>query len=195
MPKEPNAVKLDRFRPLAMINCSFKFFAKCATNRFGPVCNFLISPNQTAFLKGRFILESIVAAHEVVHEVATNKMSDFSFKLDYEKAYDMISREFLLKMLRKRGFGPKWMYKIESLLCKGSVGVRINDTNSEYFIAGKGARQGDPISHLLFNLVDDVFTRILIKANDENLISSVPPPPQILLGSLVCNMLMTPCSS
>uniref|UniRef100_A0A8R7V1G2 Reverse transcriptase domain-containing protein n=1 Tax=Triticum urartu TaxID=4572 RepID=A0A8R7V1G2_TRIUA len=67
VPKEPNAVKLDRFRPLAMVNYSFKIFAKCATNRFGPVCNTLISPNQTAFLKGRFILESIVAAHEVVH--------------------------------------------------------------------------------------------------------------------------------
>ena len=164
MPKEPNAVKLDRFRPLAMINCSFKFFAKCATNRFGPVCNVLISPNQTAFLKGRFILESIVAAHEVVHAVAINKMSRFCFKLDYAKAYDMISTKFLLKMLRKRGFGPKWMYKIESLLYNGSVRVRINDINSKYFIAGKGARQGDLVSPLLFNLVLIFFTRILIKA-------------------------------
>ena len=69
-----------------------------------------------------------MAAHEVVHAVASNKKSGFCFKLDYEKAYDMISSEFLLKMLRKRGFGPIWMYKLESLLCNGSMGVRINDT-------------------------------------------------------------------
>lgn len=176
VPKEPNAVSMDRFRPLAMINCSFKIFAKCATNKFGPVCNDLISPNQTAFIKGRFIMESIVSAHEIVHSVASNKLPGFVFKLDYEKAYDMISREFLLRTLRMRGFGPKWMYKLESLLHRGSVGVRINDTNSDFFIADKGVRQGDPVSPLLFNLVADVFTRMLKKAANNNLIAGVFPP-------------------
>lgn len=79
-------------------------------------------------------MESIVAAHEVVHAVVTSNIYGFCFKLDYDKAYDMINREFLLKMLRKRGFGPKWMLKIESLLCNGYVGVRMNDTNSEFFL-------------------------------------------------------------
>lgn len=88
----------------------------------------------------------------------------------------MISREFMLKMLRKRGFGPKWMMKLEYLLCNGSVGVRINDTNNDYFIAGKGVRQGDPASPLLFNLVTDVFTRMLIKVVSNNLIFGFFPP-------------------
>jgi hypothetical protein len=40
----------------------------------------------------------------------------------------------------------------------------LNDENSPLFSPGKGLRQGDPLSHLLFNLVGDVFTRMLIKA-------------------------------
>jgi hypothetical protein len=46
----------------------------------------LISPNQTAFLKGRYILESVVAAHEIIPEVAHGDQAGFIFKLDYEKA-------------------------------------------------------------------------------------------------------------
>jgi hypothetical protein len=53
------------------------------------------------------------------------------------------------------------------------VGVRINDVNSEYFEAGRGVRQGDRISPVLFNFVDDVFTRMLIKAADRQLISGL----------------------
>jgi hypothetical protein len=33
----------------------------------------LISPNQTAIIKGRYILESVVAAHEIIYEVPRKK--------------------------------------------------------------------------------------------------------------------------
>jgi SAM-dependent MidA family methyltransferase len=51
----------------------------------------LMSKNQTAFIKGRFILESVVAAHEVIHDIHKNKESGVILKLDYEKAYDRVS--------------------------------------------------------------------------------------------------------
>jgi hypothetical protein len=45
--------------------------------------------------------------------------------------------------------------------------VSLNDENRP----GKGLRQGDPLSPLLFNLVVDVFTRMLMKAARTNYIS------------------------
>jgi hypothetical protein len=57
IPKEANAVTIQKFRPIALTNCSFKNFSKCATNRLGFVSEELISLNQTAFIKGRYILE------------------------------------------------------------------------------------------------------------------------------------------
>jgi hypothetical protein len=46
----------------------------------------------------------------------------------------------------------------------GSICIRHNDNNTPYFNLGKGLRNGDPFSPLLFNLVIDVFTKMLIKA-------------------------------
>lgn len=74
----------------------------------------------------------MVTAHESIHDDVTKNKEGFVFKLDYEKAYDRVSRQFLLKMMYHRGFSPKWMKKVESMLFKGSVSVRINNTNSDF---------------------------------------------------------------
>ena len=73
----------------------------------------------------------------------------------------------------QRGFSPKWMKKVESLLYKSSVGVTINDCNSVFFETFKGVRHGDPASPMLFNLVADVFSRMLNKAAKNNMLTGM----------------------
>ena len=94
IPKEPDARTIQKYRPIALTNCSFKIFSKCVTNRLGGISDELIAPNQTAFIKGRFILESVVSAHEIIHDAMQKNESGFIFKLDYEKAYDKVDRGF-----------------------------------------------------------------------------------------------------
>ena len=53
--------------------------------------------------------------------------------------------------------------------------MRMNDENSSYFTPGKGLRQGDPLSPILFNLVADVFTRMLMKAANQGFIQGLLP--------------------
>lgn len=55
----------------------------------------------------------------------------------------------------------------------GSLCIRLNEEDSGYFKTGKGLRQGNPLSPLLFNLVGDVFSRMLMKAADHGLISGL----------------------
>lgn len=52
----------------------------------------------------------------------------------------------------------------------GSGGVNFN---GEDFKHEKGLRQGDPISPLLFNLVGDVLTRMLMKATRGGLVKGL----------------------
>jgi len=69
----------------------------------------LIASDQTAFIKDRYILESVVAVHEIIHEVHRNKETGVMLKLDYEKAYDRVNWGFLQEMLRSRGFRERWI--------------------------------------------------------------------------------------
>jgi hypothetical protein len=55
----------------------------------------------------------------------------------------------------------------------GSICIRINDENSVNFKPGKGLRQGDPLSPIMFNLVADIFTRMLMKVARSNLVSGL----------------------
>jgi len=108
IPKEPEAKHLMKFRPISLINYSFKIFAKALNNRLIRVADRLIASNQTAFIKGRFILDSVVAAHEIIHEVSRKKEKGIVLKLDYEKAYDRVRWDFFDQMLCSRGFGDIW---------------------------------------------------------------------------------------
>jgi len=175
IPKENNATDMKKFRPIALINCSFKIFSKALNNRLTRIIDRLISPNQTAFIKGRFTLESVVAAHEINYELARKKEPGIILKLDYEKVYDRVNWDFLIEVLKMRGFSDNWISWIVKLTQGGSVCVRLNDENGPYFSVGKGLRQGDPLSPLFFNLVVDVFTKMLIRAANHGIIRGLLP--------------------
>jgi hypothetical protein len=164
IPKEEGAINLKKIRPISLINCSFKIFVKALNNRVEQICNRLLAPNQTTFVKGRYILESVVSAHEILHDSMKRKEKGLILKLDYEKAYDKIDWQFLEEMLKSRGFEVRWVRWIMKLVKGGSICISLNDENSPFFSPGKGLRQEDPLSPLLFNLVGDVFTRMLVKA-------------------------------
>jgi hypothetical protein len=95
IPKENEARSMKKFRPISLLNCSFKIFTKVLTNRLAKIIDRLISYHQSAFIRGRFILESVVTAHEVIHEVHKNKDKGLVLKLDYEK----VNLDFLYEVL------------------------------------------------------------------------------------------------
>jgi hypothetical protein len=90
IPKEAEARTLKKYRPISLINCSFKIFSKVLNNRIETLCGRLLAPNQTAFVRGRFILESVVAAHEIVHDTVKGGQKGMILKVDYEKTYDRV---------------------------------------------------------------------------------------------------------
>jgi hypothetical protein len=72
IPKEEGARTLKKFRPISLTHCSFNVFAKALNSRLAEICDMLLACNQTAFLKGRFILASVVSVHEIIHETVKN---------------------------------------------------------------------------------------------------------------------------
>jgi mannosylglycoprotein endo-beta-mannosidase len=120
LPKKENAVQIQQYRPICLLNVSFKVFTKVATNRISELASKVIRPTQTAFMPGRNILEGVVILHETIHELHRKKMDGVLFKIDFEKAYDKVKWPFLQQALRMKGFDPLWCEWVKSL-CKGEV--------------------------------------------------------------------------
>jgi hypothetical protein len=99
IPKLQEVNVIQQYRPICLLNVSFKIFTKVATNRLNMVADKVISPTQTAFMRGRNILEGVVILHETVHEMHRKNLSGIIFKIDFEKAYDKVKWPFLLQTL------------------------------------------------------------------------------------------------
>lgn len=172
IPKVEEATNMKPFRPISLLNCSFKIFSNLMTNRLCPVVQRIVNKSQSDFIKGRYILESVVVAHEIVHSIHKSGEPGVVIKLDYQKVV-RVSWEFLFSMLQARNYDPIWISWVRQLVVGGSVGVMVNGEDSSYFKPRKGLRQGDPISPFLFNLVGDGLAKMLDKASRAGLVKGL----------------------
>ena len=133
LPKKAEATQNQQYRPICLLNVSFKIFTKVATNRLTTIAQKIISPTQTAFLPGRNIMEGAVILHETIHELHSKKQDGIIFKIDFEKAYDKVKWKFLQQTLRMKGFCGKWCSWVQQFTQGGNVNIKVNDQMGSYF--------------------------------------------------------------
>jgi hypothetical protein len=68
LPKVKEADRIQQFRHICLLNCLFKLFTKCLTIRLEPIVDRIIHKAQSAFIKDRNIMNSVLALHEILHE-------------------------------------------------------------------------------------------------------------------------------
>ena len=104
IPKVKGATNIKQYRPICLLNIVYKIITKTLTLRLNKIANKIISPNQTAFVPRRYVLDGVVVIHEVLHDFAKKNLSGIILKLDFEKAYDKASWQFLEEVMVKKGF-------------------------------------------------------------------------------------------
>ncbi|WVZ49806.1 hypothetical protein U9M48_001132 [Paspalum notatum var. saurae] len=175
IPKVGDANKIQQYRPICLLNVSFKIFTKVATNRITKVAHNIIRPSQMAFLPRRNIMEGAVVLHETLHELNRKKLNGVIFKIDFEKAYDKVRWDFLQQTMRMKGFSTSWCNWINSFVQGGNVAINVNGQTGSYFQTRKGLRQGDPLSPILFNIVVDMLAVIFNRAKVGGLVNGIIP--------------------
>ncbi|GKC64300.1 RNA-directed DNA polymerase, eukaryota, reverse transcriptase zinc-binding domain protein, partial [Tanacetum coccineum] len=148
----PNAKSVSDFRPISLIGCQYKIIGKLLANRLNIVIGDCISPMQSAFIKGRYILDGPLILNEVLDWYRQRKKEFMDFKVDFEKAFDSLRWDFLDLILDKLGFGSKWRAWISGCLHNARSSLLINGSPTKEFELFRGQRQGDPMSPFLFIL-------------------------------------------
>jgi len=86
IPKVTCPQRLTDFRPISLVGCMYKVLAKVLANRLRGVISSVVSDTQSAFVKGKQILDSILIANEVVDEAKRMNKELLLFKVDFETA-------------------------------------------------------------------------------------------------------------
>lgn len=116
----------------------------------------------------------VVTLHDILHETKQRKecgvLLKLDLKLDFKKAYDKVNWNLQFTCLKARGFNEIWCKWIMQVVAGGTVSVKLNGLTGPYIKSHKGMRQGDPLSPILFNFIADCLTRMILQAQNNNLI-------------------------
>ncbi|GKB47772.1 putative RNA-directed DNA polymerase, eukaryota, reverse transcriptase zinc-binding domain protein [Tanacetum coccineum] len=90
IPKVGNMKFVSEFRPISLIGCQYKIIGKLLANRLSRVIGSCVSVKQSAFIKGRNILDGLLILNECMAWYRKRKKALMVFKVDFEKAYDSL---------------------------------------------------------------------------------------------------------
>jgi len=173
IPKSENPQSLEEYRPISLVGCFYKILTKVLSGRIKKVIEKVIDGSQSAFLSNRGLLDSVLVVNEVMDDLKKRRKSGVVVKLDFEKAYDSVSWEFLLYMMNRLGFCGKWIQWIRAYLESTTISVLVNGSPTKEFKPSRGLRQGDLMAPFLFLIVAQGLAGLVKQVTRKNLFSGL----------------------
>jgi hypothetical protein len=183
IPKKPNPVIPQDFRPISLCNVIYKIISKSLADRIKPHLPDYISQSQSAFIAGRHISSNVILTQEIIHSFKLKSWTSQAFllKIDLAKAFDRLEWSFISQALTRIGFSPHFINLIYTCISTPSLSILINHEPTPFFYPHRGLRQGCPLSPYLFVIaINELSLRLQDGMNTSHLqgISLAPGAPQ-----------------
>ena len=161
IPKNLDSTYITNFRPISLLCVDYKILSKLISQRMKHIICKIIYSKQFCAVKGRNINQCNMELRDVIVYANQQNLELAILNLDWYKAFDTVSMDFVLKILDKFGFGQMFIEWISTLYNGIESTLSVNNILGEYFSVSRSVRQGCPLSMALFIIYQEPFYRAL----------------------------------
>jgi hypothetical protein len=165
--------ELKSYRPISLLETDYKILAKVIACRLDSVIPDLIDEDQVGFMKGRKSSTVIRLIDDTIDFLNNENKPGILLALDYSRAFDSISKDFIIWSFKKFGFGENFIKWLRVIANNTESCLNCNGWLSEFFPVETGIRQGCPLSPMTFILALEI---LAIKIRSDNTIKGIKLP-------------------
>ena len=152
------------YRPIGLLNHSYKVLGKCLLKRLMKECGWSLSDWQAGFRGGRGCRDNVLLLRVIYDNVILHKKDCVVTFIDFAGAFDSVSHKFLDKALRKAGASRKSRALFRAIYEAATGTARVlgldgNNSYSHTFDIDRGVIQGDIMSPIFFIIALDQILR------------------------------------
>jgi hypothetical protein len=142
----------NNYRGISLLSIVGKVFARVILIRLQRLAEQVYPESQCGFRAGRSTADMVFSLHQLQEKCREQKMPLYVAFIDLTKAFDLISRDGLFKVLQRIGCPPKLQSLIESFHSNMKGTVQFNGSSSEPFDIRSGVKQGCVLAPTLFGI-------------------------------------------
>ncbi|KAG8172671.1 hypothetical protein JTE90_026098 [Oedothorax gibbosus] len=155
LPKKEETVLPSDTRPISISSVVLRHFHKLLTGRLSELVEPKLDSKQCGFRPRDGIAFCISQLDRVLTDTRNEKRGLCLVSLDLCKAFDSISHQAIFYTLESMGLDKKFISYLRYVYGNGRTRLTYGGEESAPILPGRGVRQGDPLSPLIFNVVFD----------------------------------------
>ena len=159
LPKKPKATMCTEYRTLSLMSHVLKVILKVLLNRNRKKIENEISSLQSGFMSKKGTREGIFNMRMLCERYCEMSKDIYACFIDYEKAFDRVNHEIMIKCLKDIGLNGKDIKLIVNLYWTQKAYIQLEQDLSCEIMIKRGVRQGCVLSPCLFNLYTEMIFR------------------------------------